>query len=85
MVRPFINRRHRRKVGGADDDLAKDTHTCAIRPDQTVQCWGDLGISVPGLSEGPPVATFKQVVAGAQRRLRVMCSRASLACPPRVL
>jgi hypothetical protein len=24
MVRPFINRRHRRKDGGADDDLAKD-------------------------------------------------------------
>jgi hypothetical protein len=39
MVRPIINRRHRRKDSGADDDLAKDRgFLCAYGPTTARKC-----------------------------------------------
>ena len=49
-------------LGGAFSQISVGTHSCGVRPDGEVQCWGD---NSTGQSTPPTGATFKQVSVGS--------------------
>jgi hypothetical protein len=58
--------------GAGSGGSTAGTHACAIKADQTVQCWGDVGTPCPGISVAQPAATFKQVVAGPRHACGIL-------------